>query len=330
MASTAHADSPLAMIGLSREEERLYRSLLKGAATVAELAATLRRDESRVTADADRLVEIGLVSVQGDEVSVLPPDQAIGRLIAKESRRLERTREHLELLRELVPTLTAQHLSGRAPRFEGASVEVVEGGDAGEIIGGLMAGSTGELLWLLRPEDWPVHGDPQRIAEWTSAFARSGRRSRAIYPARVLEGAPELVRTHAESGQQVRILASVPMQLVVLGESVALIPREWGRFRGHRLVVREPALVMALREMFEGLWARAMTVPGLDTRPAEGRSERRLVLDQLARGAKDEQIARALGLSLRTVRRRVAEILDELGATSRFEAGVEAVRRGWL
>ena len=45
---------------------------------------------------------------------------------------------------------------------------------------------------------------------------------------------------------------------------------------------------------------------------------------------KDEQIARELGLSLRTVRRRVAEVLDELGATSRFQAGVEAVRRGWV
>jgi hypothetical protein len=30
------------------------------------------------------------------------------------------------------------------------------------------------------------------------------------------------------------------------------------------------------------------------------------------------------------VRRRVAELLDELGAGSRFQAGAEAVRRGWL
>jgi DNA-binding NarL/FixJ family response regulator len=57
---------------------------------------------------------------------------------------------------------------------------------------------------------------------------------------------------------------------------------------------------------------------------------RRLLLEQLTRGAKDEQIARELGLSLRTVRRRVAEVLGELGADSRFQAGVEAVRRGWI
>jgi DNA-binding NarL/FixJ family response regulator len=50
----------------------------------------------------------------------------------------------------------------------------------------------------------------------------------------------------------------------------------------------------------------------------------------LAAGAKDEQIARALGVSLRTVRRRVAALLADLGVRSRFQAGVEAMRRGWV
>ena len=83
--------------------------------------------------------------------------------------------------------------------------------------------------------------------------------------------------------------------------------------------------------MFEGLWEKAMPVPGLDShRESQGASAQRLLLTQLAGGAKDEQIARALDLSVRTVRRRVADLMDELGANSRFHAGVEAVRRGWL
>ena len=41
-------------------------------------------------------------------------------------------------------------------------------------------------------------------------------------------------------------------------------------------------------------------------------------------------IARKLGISLRTVRRRMAELMSDLGADTRFQAGVEAVRRGWL
>ena len=111
-----------------------------------------------------------------------------------------------------------------------------------------------------------------------------------------------------------------------------LVPEMWGKNTGRRLVVRQQALIAGFTLLFEALWERAMAIPGLDGPvDAEDRtSDRRLLLDQLANGAKDEQIARALGLSLRTVRRRVADILDELGVDSRFQAGVEAVRRGWV
>jgi DNA-binding NarL/FixJ family response regulator len=58
--------------------------------------------------------------------------------------------------------------------------------------------------------------------------------------------------------------------------------------------------------------------------------ERKRTLELLALGGKDEAVARHLGVSLRTVRRRVADLLEELGATTRFQAGMEAVRRGWI
>ena len=44
---------------------------------------------------------------------------------------------------------------------------------------------------------------------------------------------------------------------------------------------------------------------------------------------KDEAVARRLGVSTRTMRRLVAATMDELGAQSRFEAGIEAARRGF-
>ena len=96
-----------------------------------------------------------------------------------------------------------------------------------------------------------------------------------------------------------------------------------------RLLIRQRGLVEALMLLFELMWDRAAPVAELDR--GEARPDlRRLLLLQLADGAKDEQIARTLGLSLRTVRRRIADLLIELGVDSRFQAGVEAVRRGWL
>ncbi|WP_431936029.1 hypothetical protein [Micromonospora sp. RP3T] len=54
------------------------------------------------------------------------------------------------------------------------------------------------------------------------------------------------------------------------------------------------------------------------------------VLAQLLTGAPDTSACRKLNMSPRTFSRRVAELLDHIGVESRFQAGVEAVRRGWI
>jgi DNA-binding CsgD family transcriptional regulator len=55
-----------------------------------------------------------------------------------------------------------------------------------------------------------------------------------------------------------------------------------------------------------------------------------LLLALLADGLKDEAVARALGVSVRTVRRMVAELMHRLDARSRFQAALLAQRKGWL
>ncbi|WP_409462525.1 BTAD domain-containing putative transcriptional regulator [Amycolatopsis sp. GA6-003] len=54
------------------------------------------------------------------------------------------------------------------------------------------------------------------------------------------------------------------------------------------------------------------------------------ILRQLLSGATDLTASRRLGLSPRTFSRRVSELLDYLGVESRFQAGVEASKRGWV
>lgn len=50
------------------------------------------------------------------------------------------------------------------------------------------------------------------------------------------------------------------------------------------------------------------------------------VLQLLAQGCTDEAVARNLGVSLRTVRRTTADLMERLGARSRFQAGLKAAR----
>ena len=47
-------------------------------------------------------------------------------------------------------------------------------------------------------------------------------------------------------------------------------------------------------------------------------------------GAKDEAIARELGIGVRTLRRRMSHLMGLLDAETRFQAGMQAVRRGWV
>jgi hypothetical protein len=330
MQSNPSATSPLSVLGLSGAQEDLYRVLLRSSGcTLAELEALVSAPVERLREDVGHVAALGLVELREDAVVALPPEQALTKLITDETRRLHSVREQLDSLRELVPSLTAEHLSTQAPKGQPVTGELVSGDDVVDLLRSLSPNASGDLLWM-RPDLWR---DPESLAvdAWLKELMRAGRRSRAIYPAQVLEEAPDVVRERSEAGEHVRVLAHVPWRIAVLGETAALLPQHAAEQRGPVLVIHQESIIGVVRLLFETLWDKALAVPGLDGRqPAGANSDRRLLLDQLAGGAKDEQIARALGLSLRTVRRRVAEVLDELGADSRFQAGVEAVRRGWL
>ncbi|MDP9068024.1 MAG: LuxR C-terminal-related transcriptional regulator [Actinomycetota bacterium] len=54
------------------------------------------------------------------------------------------------------------------------------------------------------------------------------------------------------------------------------------------------------------------------------------LLRLMARGFTDEVVAQKLGLTGRTLRRRLRSAMDKLGASSRFEAGFKLAESGWL
>ncbi len=329
------ATSLLAVLGLGPAEASLYRALLRTPGltldAVVDVVGDADERAGRVAVDevVEQLVRTGLVRRSGAELVASPPEQALERLIGDEHERLETVRDQLAALRSMLPALEAEHRVARAPIGERVQVEAIPSSAVPSVLRSLVLESAGDLLWI-RPDQWRLEAG-RAVDLWVQELLREGRRSRVIYPARVLEEAPDAVRRRAELGEHVRVLGDVPGRLAVVGDVAALIPQRFDLADDVVLVVRQPALVASVTLLFEGLWERALVVPGIGMDdPTEGDSARRLLLDQMARGAKDEQIARTLGLSLRTVRRRVADLLEELGADSRFQAGVEAVRRGWL
>jgi DNA-binding CsgD family transcriptional regulator len=102
-----------------------------------------------------------------------------------------------------------------------------------------------------------------------------------------------------------------------------------------KIYTEQPTIVAILSTLFDQVWTAGMplTAPS-ETRSLDGTREllpaERDLLKLLADGATDETAARKLGISLRTARRHVANLMTDLAATSRFQAGAEAARRGWL
>lgn len=119
------------------------------------------------------------------------------------------------------------------------------------------------------------------------------------------------------------------MKLAIADRRLALLPLALEDMVTSALVIRPSALLDAVVALFELLWQQATPLLPDAARSESTCSDQKL-LTLLAAGVKDETIARQLMISPRTVTRRVAELLDERGARTRFQAGALAQQRGWL
>ncbi|MFJ6561233.1 helix-turn-helix domain-containing protein [Streptomyces sp. NPDC091412] len=103
------------------------------------------------------------------------------------------------------------------------------------------------------------------------------------------------------------------------------------------VLVRPGALLDALIAFFESLWAGAsplvLTEDGLVGAAVSDRTpppEDLLLLSLLLTGLTDTAIAGQLGTSLRTVQRRIRDLIEFAGVRTRMQLAWEASRRGWL
>ncbi|OLZ58157.1 helix-turn-helix transcriptional regulator [Amycolatopsis keratiniphila] len=127
----------------------------------------------------------------------------------------------------------------------------------------------------------------------------------------------------ASHGAEIRTVPSVPMTAMVVDGTLALLP---GDRCGELTEFREPGVVRVVVELFERLW-RPTGPPGSGSGPTQRELD---LLTLLMNGYTDESAAARLGISERTVRRMVSELMHRLSARSRFQAGAKAADRGWL
>ncbi|HEU4999366.1 MAG TPA: helix-turn-helix transcriptional regulator [Lapillicoccus sp.] len=251
------------------------------------------------------------------------PRETISRLISVEEDRLRRRQADLATARNALVRLHGLGAANDVPAIAPLTVEV-----APTLLRSLLDETQGMVRNVVMRSD-VGSGTDQDWMDYNLEVVREGKEQRTVYDDSVLDS-PVLSAELAEwaaAGERQRILAGVPSEFVVYGDVAVVGPEVWGDPESQYVVVRDRMLVHAFIEVFDRMWAMASPVP---TRRTSDVAEDDHLLALLSRGFKDEAIARYLGWSLRTVRRRVARLMDELGAKTRFQLGAEAVRAGRL
>ena len=322
----------LSVFAISADAEELYRRILRsGPSRLAPYAAELGWSLSLATEALESLIAAGLVRETADGlVLVEHPRSALERLVGNEETKLDHRRRQLADVRASIGNFTAEHrAAGTAGGWAATQPawEIVSSQMAANMVEQTLRSTSGLIRTSIRSLDVGPGLDDEAARTGQAALV-GGRERRAIYPIAVLEdpGARRWAQSRADLGEQQRVNESPPSEFAIFGAEVVLASAEWRSIDSDYVVIRDPMLITVFTTMFDYAWELALPMPGI---PSDV-NEDRLLLRLLARGFKDEAIARYLGWGLRTVRRRVAKLMGELGADTRFQLGAAAQRRGLL
>lgn len=321
----------LTALGVDDDAERLYRRILRdGAADLGSHVSALGWTRSHGRAAYEALVSAGLVS-ESTNGAIVPesPRVAIGRLIEQETARLDTRRRELDDVQAVIADLASEHQSAPPPTGEFVALDVVPRDRVVDAFEHAIRSTTGPIRHVIKTTATAPARD-ETLVRWAQGQVARGRVLYTLYPASfVRDGEVEdlmWVRHWADVGEYQRLLEDVPHAFTVFGNELVLSCSTWGQVTEDLVAIRSPMLIESFASIFDDAWKRGLPVPHT-TFDDEGNDR---LLTMLASGLKDEAIARYLGVSLRTVRRRVAMLMDDLGAHTRFQLGSAAERRGLL
>jgi len=132
------------------------------------------------------------------------------------------------------------------------------------------------------------------------------------------------------SGTEIRTVPDLPLWLIIVDRATAVVPTDDTSLKNTALLIRDSGTVTALTALFDSYWEQGGVLVDGTPEPYACSPLDRGILRQLARGQTDEAVARHFGISVRTLRRRIAALMKQLNAQSRFELAIEAMSRGWL
>lgn len=309
---------PLQILGLSDPETRAYAALARvPSASVQELALALGVDDLQAADVVEQLARrLLVVRRPGNRCAAVRPSVALGSLLARREEDLGATRAALDELDDAFR-------SARPDVATDVVLDVAHGRDEiADRMNQIQVTARSEVLSLVKA---PVIASGSSDDGAEDDAVRRGVEYRVVLERSMLEEEPRLVegihRARA-AGEQVRVAGHVPTKLFVVDREVALVPLG----SDSAVLLGAGGLVDALVALFEAVWERGQDV---DLGPEEPDSDDVPLLTMLLAGLTDEAIARDLGISPRTLQRRVRGLLDLAGVDTRLQLGYVVAQRGW-
>ncbi|MFE5631571.1 LuxR C-terminal-related transcriptional regulator [Streptomyces sp. NPDC056470] len=183
----------------------------------------------------------------------------------------------------------------------------------------------------------PVVAVPAGANNGQREAMRAGVRYRVVYERDALDldrtDTPLLLHEWSALGEEMRVAFDVPMKLVMADRARALVvPAPSDGVPPRALVLDSPALLTALGWIFDRVWESALPVPAALASAVDGplTSDDKQLLTLLLNGYTDQAIGSQLGVSMRTVQRRVRRLLALAGAQSRLQLGWHAAQHHWI
>ncbi|MEV7928634.1 MULTISPECIES: helix-turn-helix transcriptional regulator [unclassified Kitasatospora] len=327
----------LELLGLDTTAEAVYREMLTDPdGGIAEICDRLALPEAAVHTALDRLADLTLLRASRDRPGALrpvSPERGLDLLLRRQEEELACRQQEFAASKAAVARALAAYATLRTDTPVGVRERLVGLDAIQEKLEMLSARLTTEALAVMP-------GGAQSAASLAAsrpldeeALLR-GVGLRTIYQDSVHDDPATLgyARWLVGLGGEVRTAPVLPPRMLVFDRSTAVVPIDPQNTRAGALCTREPGIVAPLVALFERTWEAA--VPIADDRaggePVGLSPGEREVLRLLSTGLTDEAVAKRLGVSVRTVRRQMAALMERLEAASRFEAGLKSARRGWL
>ncbi len=278
----------------------------------------------------DLLGEMGLISYDNEQDLWTPEDPGAvqSRVVSPLSQ------EAAKLLAESSQWNSAfGHLAQSFRRAPQASASSAITYMRGAVIDGFLTQLLGECEEELLTAQPEARRDPRSLAKAALrdiATVERGVRMRTLYQhsSRRSSSTHKYVAAVSARGAEVRTLDEFFNRMIVVDRRVAIIPHQDQALVA--VVVREPAVVDYLVDVFERSWERARPFTNRDTSLLKGiaSEQRAMTMRMLIEGHADPVSAKRLGVSPRTYAGYVADLKTEYEAETRFQLGYRMGRMG--